>query len=124
LGYKHFVVLRGIDRGRVFLADPAHGNLRMSTGRFVSEWDGIVFVLTRGPQHPSPPRAGAPRITPTGAPISGHAVCFVTARKGPRTDATFWKNVAHTGETAQFGFPTHPHMVRHVIGCKLANDGH
>jgi hypothetical protein len=75
LGYKHFAVLRGIDRGRVFLADPARGNLRMSTGRFVSEWDGIVFVLTRSPQHPSPPRAGAARITPAGTPISGHAVC-------------------------------------------------
>jgi predicted double-glycine peptidase len=45
LGYQHFAVLRGIDRGRVFLADPARGNLRMSIGRFLSEWDGIIFVL-------------------------------------------------------------------------------
>ena len=45
LGYKHFAVLRGIDRGRVFLADPARGNLRMSIGRFLGEWDGIIFVL-------------------------------------------------------------------------------
>jgi predicted double-glycine peptidase len=45
LGYRHFAVLRGIDRGRVFLADPARGNLRMSIGRFLSEWDGIIFVL-------------------------------------------------------------------------------
>jgi ABC-type bacteriocin/lantibiotic exporter with double-glycine peptidase domain len=47
LGYKHFAVLRGIDRGRVFLADPARGNLRMSMGRFLSEWGGIVFVLDK-----------------------------------------------------------------------------
>jgi uncharacterized protein len=45
LGYKHFAVLRGVDRGRVFLADPARGNLRMSLDRFLGEWDGIVFVL-------------------------------------------------------------------------------
>jgi uncharacterized protein len=45
LGYPHFAVLRGIDRGRVFLADPARGNLRMSIARFLDEWDGIVFVL-------------------------------------------------------------------------------
>ena len=45
LGYVHFAVLRGIDRGRVFLADPARGNLRMSIARFLGEWDGIVFVL-------------------------------------------------------------------------------
>jgi ABC-type bacteriocin/lantibiotic exporter with double-glycine peptidase domain len=45
MGYPHFAVLRGIDRGRVFLADPARGNLRMSISRFVGEWGGIVFVL-------------------------------------------------------------------------------
>jgi predicted double-glycine peptidase len=44
-GYKHFAVYRGLDRGRVYLADPSRGNLRMSLGRFLSEWSGIVFVL-------------------------------------------------------------------------------
>ena len=47
LGYKHFAVLRGIDRGRVFLADPSRGNLRMSMGRFLTEWSGIIFVLDK-----------------------------------------------------------------------------
>jgi len=46
-GYNHFAVLRGIDRGQVFLADPARGNLRMSMGRFLSEWGGIIFVLDK-----------------------------------------------------------------------------
>jgi predicted double-glycine peptidase len=45
LGYAHFAVLRGIAGGRVFLADPARGNVRMSVGRFLGEWEGIVFVL-------------------------------------------------------------------------------
>lgn len=45
MGYKHFAVLRGVDRGRVFLADPVRGNLRMGIGRFLAEWDGIIFVL-------------------------------------------------------------------------------
>ena len=45
LGYKHFAVLRGVDRGRVYLADPSRGNLRMSVHRFLEEWSGIVFVL-------------------------------------------------------------------------------
>jgi hypothetical protein len=44
-GYQHFAVLRGIDRGRVFLADPARGNIRMSVERFLQEWSGIVFAL-------------------------------------------------------------------------------
>lgn len=45
LGYKHFAVYRGFDRGRIYLADPARGNLRMSMGRFLDEWKGIIFVL-------------------------------------------------------------------------------
>ena len=45
MGYKHFAVVRGIDRGRVFVADPARGNLRMGINRFLQEWSGIVFVL-------------------------------------------------------------------------------
>jgi predicted double-glycine peptidase len=45
MGYNHFAVFRGISQGRVFLADPARGNLRMSMGRFLDEWGGIVFVL-------------------------------------------------------------------------------
>jgi uncharacterized protein len=44
-GYKHFAVLRGIDRGRVYLADPARGNLRMGINRFLGEWKDVVFVL-------------------------------------------------------------------------------
>ena len=47
LDYKHFAVLRGIDGGRVFLADPSRGNLRMSMGRFLTEWSGIIFVLDK-----------------------------------------------------------------------------
>jgi predicted double-glycine peptidase len=45
MGYKHFAVYRGMKGDRVYLADPARGNLRMSLGRFEGEWKGIVFVL-------------------------------------------------------------------------------
>jgi uncharacterized protein len=45
LGYPHFAVLRDIRGGRVYLADPARGNLRLSAARFLSEWEDIVFVL-------------------------------------------------------------------------------
>jgi Predicted double-glycine peptidase len=44
-GYHHFSVLRGVAGDRVFLADPARGNLRLGIGRFLDEWDGSVFVL-------------------------------------------------------------------------------
>ena len=31
--------------------------------------------------------------------------------------------VARLGVVADFGFPVHPHMLRHACGYKLANDG-
>jgi predicted double-glycine peptidase len=46
-GYKHFAVLRGMSWRRVYLADPARGNLRMSLERFQGEWTGVIFVLGR-----------------------------------------------------------------------------
>ena len=46
-GYDHFVVFRGRYGDRVVLADPAFGNLTMSTSRFEELWkDGIGFVVT------------------------------------------------------------------------------
>ncbi len=49
---------------------------------------------------------------------------FVTERKGPLTDSAVRKIVARAGNEAGFGFPVHPHMLRHGCGYKLANDGH
>jgi len=49
---------------------------------------------------------------------------FVTERKGPLTTSTVRKIIARAGESAQIGFPVHPHMLRHSTGYKLANDGH
>ena len=53
MGYKHFAVLRGIEGGRVYLADPARGNVRKRIDQFVTEWEkGIVFVLGKpGEEH-------------------------------------------------------------------------
>jgi uncharacterized protein len=44
-GYPHFAVLRDVIGDRVYLADPARGNLVLSIARFLSEWGRIVFVL-------------------------------------------------------------------------------
>jgi predicted double-glycine peptidase len=45
-GYDHFVVFLGRYGDRVVLADPAFGNLTMSTSRFMELWKGgIGFVV-------------------------------------------------------------------------------
>jgi len=56
-GLHPLAVLRGVKGGRVYLADPARGNIRMPLYAFVETWRqadgrGIIFVVE--------PNAGAP----------------------------------------------------------------
>ena len=45
-GFDHFVVVRGVQDGRVLIADPGFGNLTMRVDRFQQLWkNGIVFIL-------------------------------------------------------------------------------
>lgn len=44
-GYAHFVVLKGLSGGQVFIADPAFGNRSRPLDRFADEWDGVILVL-------------------------------------------------------------------------------
>jgi uncharacterized protein len=49
-GYKHFGVLRGVRRDRVYLADPSRGNIRVPGYSFLDSWlqddgKGIIFVI-------------------------------------------------------------------------------
>ncbi len=53
-GYRHFAVLKGVVADRVFLADPAGGNVRMPIWRFLDMWEdesgqGVVFAVDIGP---------------------------------------------------------------------------
>ena len=65
-GYNHFVVFRGIWRGRVLLADPAFGNRTLMVDRFEEAWleypsfgrVGFVVALHDGN---APPNGLAPR---------------------------------------------------------------
>lgn len=43
--YDHFVVLRGIQEERVFIADPAFGNRSISMEDFEKEWNQVVFLV-------------------------------------------------------------------------------
>lgn len=53
-GYRHFAVFRGIRGDRVFLADPARGNVRFPIWKFLEMWldeqgRGVIFVV--GPEN-------------------------------------------------------------------------
>ena len=45
-GFKHFVVLRTIRDGRVYMADPAVGNLSFTLAQFEEKWDdNVLFIV-------------------------------------------------------------------------------
>jgi uncharacterized protein len=49
-GYRHFVVVKGIDRSTVLLGDPSLGLRREEIVTFREQWNGVFFVLNdRGP---------------------------------------------------------------------------
>ena len=53
-GFKHFVVVKGIRDGKVFIADPSAGNIAFSTHEFAGLWDkGTLFVIYPSKTRPS-----------------------------------------------------------------------
>jgi predicted double-glycine peptidase len=47
-GSKHFVVLRGIRDGVVYIADPSAGNIVFSVEEFARWWDkNTLFIISR-----------------------------------------------------------------------------
>src|SRR5690606_40933726 len=52
-GFKHFVVLREIRDGRVYVADPALGSISFTQARFEEVWDqNVVFIVYPGERPP------------------------------------------------------------------------
>ena len=52
-GFKHFVVLRTIRDGRVYLADPAVGNISFTVAQFQEKWDdNVLFIVFPGSDKP------------------------------------------------------------------------
>lgn len=52
-GFKHFVVLRTIRDGRVFIADPAVGNISFTLAQFQEKWDdNVLFIVFPGSDKP------------------------------------------------------------------------
>jgi type 1 fimbriae regulatory protein FimE len=95
-------------------------------------WD--MIDLGHGLLHVRRVKNGTPSVQPLGG-IELRALrklkreevesrfAFMTERLAPVTVAGFRKMIARIGETAEFPFPVHPHMLRHACGYKLANDG-
>ena len=44
-GYKHFVVVKGAENGRILVGDPARGSRAIPVKEFEEIWNGIAFVI-------------------------------------------------------------------------------
>jgi predicted double-glycine peptidase len=53
-GFKHFVVLRGVRGGLVFLADPSMGNIIFPVEEFATLWDRNTLFLAYPPKDKPP----------------------------------------------------------------------
>jgi len=47
----------------------------------------------------------------------------MTERRTLITDSTFRKMLVRAGKETNLGMPIHPHILRHLTGFKLVNDG-
>lgn len=55
-GYKHFVVVKGIEGDRLLIGDPMIGLTRYTSADFRSHWNGIFLTIVDPPQNMPPPR--------------------------------------------------------------------
>ena len=44
-GYKHFVVIKGVDDRRVLVGDPSGGVISRSRDEFEGHWDGVILLV-------------------------------------------------------------------------------
>ena len=52
-GFKHFVVVKTVKDGRVYMADPSKGNITFTLERFKEAWDqNVLFVIFPGDTKP------------------------------------------------------------------------
>lgn len=51
-GYNHFVVIMGVEGGRVFIADPAFGNRSRTLESFGSDWGHVILVVLNANRAP------------------------------------------------------------------------
>lgn len=54
-GYKHFVVVKGVEGGSVLLGDPSLGLRRVPVREFGAMWNGVFFVINAMPGRAAPP---------------------------------------------------------------------
>ncbi|MDD1453254.1 C39 family peptidase [Sphingomonas sp. H160509] len=89
-GYRHFVVVKGIDNDTLILGDPSLGLRREKIDRFQHQWNGVFFIVSGrqqvGQSHfnmaKDHVRAPQGRVFPGGDPLDLAALALTRPQPG------------------------------------------
>lgn len=89
-GYRHFVVVKGVDRDTLLLGDPSLGLRRESISRFLRQWNGVFFIVSSRQQVAQAHfnmardqvRAPLGRVFPGGDPLGLAALALTRPQPG------------------------------------------
>ncbi len=96
MGYRHFVVYRGVYGDHVFLADPYLGNTSYTTKRFKEMWaQSIVFIVSRDELRFNAMALDEQDLRIIGYDIAKHAATGPTT---PETVRNQWDFIESLGE--------------------------
>ncbi|MGP1397139.1 MAG: C39 family peptidase [Inquilinaceae bacterium] len=83
-GYKHFVVVKGVENGKVVVGDPALGLKRMPQDEFIDSWDGVILAVRNKAQigrasfNQERDRRNLPPAAPVGEALLGDSLSSFT----------------------------------------------
>jgi predicted double-glycine peptidase len=105
-GFKHFVVVRAVYDGRVFVADPALGNISFTMHRFLEVWDNnVLFIVFPNGDKPA---SGLALKEQDLRYVSDYIIAENTFKEFPHfalpVDGNFYNQIASLNNNAYFKF--------------------
>ena len=90
-GYRHFVVVKGVEDGQVLVGDPSLGIRLIDVKSFRAMWNGILFALADAPEHGKRSfgrdaewaLVARSRVTTAMEPVSLQALALIRAQPFP-----------------------------------------
>lgn len=105
-GFKHFVVIRAVYDGRVFVADPALGNISFTMHRFLEVWDNNVLFIVFPNGHK--PASGLELQEQDLRYVSDYIIAENTFKEFPHfsmpVDGNFYNKIASLNNNAFYEF--------------------
>jgi predicted double-glycine peptidase len=105
-GFKHFVVVRAVYDGHVFVADPALGNISFTMHRFLEIWDNnVLFIVFPDSDKPV---SGLELSEQDLRYVSDYIIAENTFKEFPHfalpVDGNFYNKIASLNNNAYFKF--------------------